>query len=334
MVNFCLFGGGVIGTVHGGNIAAHPEAKLRYVVDPDPEAVHKLANCHGAESLTDPHTALDEPEIDAVLIASSAHTHAELITHAARAGKPIFCEKPLDLDPERVETCVREVKTAGVPFQIGFHRRFDAHHRAVHASVRSGDVGQVELVSITSRDSESPALDYFAHNPECLWKDMMIHDFDMARWLLGEEPTEIFAAASCLVEPDLERLGEVDTAMVTLRTASGALCHINASLRTAYGYDQRTEVFGSKGMVAASNLRPTTVERHTAAGTCRDNLLHFFLDRYTESYRSELDHFIDALRNGTPPSPGIEDGRRALLLAVAGAESNRTGAPIKLSGLV
>ena len=329
MMNFCLFGAGMIGKVHAGNIAAHPEATLGYVVDPVPEAVQKLADSYGAESLTDPDAAFDKPDIDAVLIASSAHTHADLIIAAARAGRPIFCEKPVDLDPDRVDACVREVETAGVPFQIGFHRRFDAHHRAVHACVQSGEVGKVEQVCITSRDTEIPSIDCFVSTPECLWKSTLIHDFDMARWLLGEEPTEVFAAASCLVEPELERLGEVDTAMVTLKTASGALCQINTSYRTTFGYDQRTEVFGSKGMVTTSNLRPTSVERYTAAGTCRDNLLYYFLERYTESYRLELDSFIDAVSKRMTPSPGIEDGHRALLLAIAAAQSYRTGALIK-----
>ena len=331
MVGFCLIGAGVIGTVHAANIATHPEATLRYVVDVVEEAGRGLADRHGAQFCDDVETALGDAAIDAVVVASDARTHADFVTRAARNGKAILCEKPLDLDPVRADACAREVEAAGVPFQIGFHRRFDPSFRALRAAIEDGEVGDVELVCITSRDTEMPPLDYFKKTPGCLWKDMMIHDFDMARWLLGEEPAEIFAAASCLVEPELAGIGEVDTAIVTMRTAGGALCQINGSLRTTYGYDQRAEVFGSKGMVAADNLRPTTMERYSAKGTRRDNPHHFFLERYSDCYRVELDHFVGALKSNTAPSPGLEDGRQSIRLAAAAIESHRSGVPVKLT---
>ena len=331
MVAFCLFGAGFIGKVHAANLAAQPGAELRAVVDVDATAGRALAERHGARFIEDAEAAIADPEIEAVLIASDGRTHADLAIPAARAGKAIFCEKPLDLDLGRAEECAREVEAAGVPFQIGFHRRFDTHLGALREAVDSGDVGRVELVCITSRDAEMPTLEYFERTPGCMWKDMVIHDFDVAAWLLGEEPTELFAAASCLVEPELERLGEVDTAVVTLRTASGAMAHINASMRTTYGYDQRAEVFGSKGMATMSNLRPTAVERYGPAGARRDNPLYFFLDRFPDCYRLELDHFVAALASGTPPSPGLNDGLRAIRLAEAAMRSQREAVPVRLS---
>ena len=331
MVAFCLFGAGLIGTVHAANIAAHSGASLRTVVDIDAEAGRKLAEKHGAVYSNDAEAAIGDPEIDAVLIASDTRTHADLAIPAARAGKAIFCEKPLDLDLGRAEACAREVEAAGVPFQIGFHRRFDPHIGALREAVDSGEVGRVVLVCITSRDAEMPPLEYFERTPGCMWKDMLIHDFDVAAWLLGEEPTEVFAAASCVMEPELTRLGEVDTAAVTLKTASGAMAQINASMGTTYGYDQRAEVFGSKGMARMDNLRPTAVERYAAEGTRRDNPLYFFLDRFPDCYRAELDHFLAALANGTPPSPGLRDGLRGIRIAEAAMRSHHEAAPIGLS---
>ncbi len=331
MVAFCLFGAGLIGTVHAANISAHSGAELRTVVDINASAGQKLADQYGAAYSDDAAAAIGDPKIDVVLIASDGRTHAEVGIPAARAGKAIFCEKPLDLDLGRAENLAREVEAAGVPFQIGFHRRFDPHVGALRAAVESGEVGTVHLVSITSRDAEMPPWEYFERTPGCMWKDMLIHDFDVAAWLLGEEPSEVFAAASCVIEPELARLGEVDTAVVTLKTASGAMAQINASMRTTYGYDQRAEVFGSKGMAAMSNVRPTAVERHVAEGARRDNPLYFFLDRFPECYRAELDHFLAALASGTPPSPGLRDGLRGIRIAEAAMRSHREAAPVRLS---
>lgn len=331
MVGFCLFGAGLIGKVHAANIAAHPGAELRTVVDIDATAGQRLADEHSAVYSDDAEAAIGDPQVDAVLIASDGRTHAEVAIPAARAGKAIFCEKPLDLDLGRAEALAREVEAAGVPFQIGFHRRFDPHIGALREAVDSGEVGRVELVCITSRDAEMPPLEYFERTPGCMWKDMVIHDFDVAAWLLGEEPTEVFAAASCMIEPELARLSEVDTAVVTLKTAGGAMAQINASMRTTYGYDQRAEVFGSKGMAAMDNLRPTAVERYAAEGTRRDNPLYFFLDRFPDCYRVELDHFVSALASGTPPSPGLGDGLRAIRLAEAAMRSHREAVPVALS---
>ena len=333
MLVFGLIGAGFIGRLHAENLAGHPEVDLRCVADIDLDAAKEVAEKYGVNAVGDTASVFNDLRIDAVLIASDARTHGELITSAANAGKAIFCEKPIDTDLHRAETSVREVDASGVPFQIGFNRRFDPTHEAVYDAVRSGGVGSVEMVVITSRDPEPPPMDYLVKSPGCLWHDNMIHDFDMARWMLGEEPTEIFATASCLVDPEIGRRGEVDTAMVVLKTAGGALCHINASMRAAYGHDQRVEVFGSKGMAASNNVRPTAVETWTKDGARRDNPPYFFLDRYPDSYRRELAHFIEAVEKGRPTRTGTHDGLQALVLSFAARESHGAGAPLKVSEL-
>ncbi len=328
MVAFCLFGAGVMGAVHAANIAAHPETDLRTVVDVAPEAGKALAERYGADYSDDAEAAIGDPGHDAVLIASDARTHADLASRAARAGKPIFCEKPLDADLARAEAGARVVEDARVPFQIGFHRRYDPHYRGLQQAVASGEVGDVALMRIVARQPESPTLDDVAKLPGNLWKDLLIHDLDLARWVMAEEPIEVFATASCLIAPWLKEAGEVDTIAMTLRTARGALCQISAGAGSAYGFDQRAEVIGSAGVAAVDNIRSTSVERYTADGAKRANPPADFLDRYTTCYREELDHFIEALKTGAAPSPGLKDGLQALRLAAAGIESARTGAPV------
>ena len=332
MVTFCLLGAGVMGAVHAANIAAHPETDLRTVVDVVPEAGRALAERYGAVYTDAAEAAIDDPGHDAVLIASDARTHADLATHAARAGKPIFCEKPLDADLAKAEACVDTVEAAGVPFQIGFHRRYDPHYRGLRQAVASGEVGEVALMRIVARQPDPPTREDVAKLPGNLWKDLAIHDLDLARWVMGEEPVEVFATASCLFAPWLKDSGEVDTIAMTLRTARGALCQISAGAGSAYGFDQRAEVIGSQGMAAVDNLRPTTVERYTADGAARANPPTDFLERYTTCYRDELDHFVAALQAGAAPTPGLKDGLQALRLAEAGIESARTGAPVTLTG--
>jgi myo-inositol 2-dehydrogenase/D-chiro-inositol 1-dehydrogenase len=330
MVQICQFGAGRIGQIHAANVAGHPKSKLRYVVDIDGAAAHSLAEEHGAQ-VTDVETALGDTEVDAVVIASSTDTHADLIEASARAGKAVFCEKPVDLSLERVDRCLAEVERLGVPLMIGFNRRFDPSFAALHQALRDGRVGKVELVQITSRDPGPPPIEYVKVSGG-LFRDMMIHDFDMARWLLGADPVEVFASASCLVEPEIGAVGDVDTAVVTLRTAGGALAVITNSRRATYGYDQRIEALGSEGMVQAGNRRPTTVETSTAEAVSRDTPLYLFLERYAEAYRAELDTFIECLAQGTVPDVGARDGRMALVLAEAAVESWESGAPAPVKG--
>jgi myo-inositol 2-dehydrogenase / D-chiro-inositol 1-dehydrogenase len=328
MISFCQFGAGRIGAIHAENIARHPGTGLRAIVDVDRAAAERLASRYGAAVGTKA-SVLADPAIEAVVIASSTNTHADLVEAAARAGKAVFCEKPLDLDRRRAEASLAVVAECGVPLMVGFNRRFDPHFARLEHQLRDGRIGRVELLSITSRDPGPPPLAYVRVSGG-LFRDMMIHDFDMARWLLGEEPVEVFAAASVLVDPAIGEAGDVDTAIVTLRTGSGALCQISNSRRAVYGYDQRVEVLGSKGALWADNVALSTVAFAGAEGIVGDKPLPFFLERYAEAYRRELDHFVDALTRGTPPLPGGSDGVKALALADAALQSLQTRRTIAL----
>jgi myo-inositol 2-dehydrogenase / D-chiro-inositol 1-dehydrogenase len=328
MINFCQFGAGRIGAIHAANIARHPGARLHLVVDTDPAAAERLAGLYGA-AVGSGAGALANPRIDAVIIASSTDTHADLVEVAARAGKAIFCEKPLDLDRRRAEACVAVAASCGVPLMVGFNRRFDPSFARLERQIRGGRIGKLELLSITSRDPAPPPLAYVKVSGG-LFRDMMIHDLDMARWLCGEEPIEVLAAASNLVDPAIGEAGDVDTAVVTLRMTSGALVQISNSRRAVYGYDQRIEALGAEGALRAENVFESTVTFSGADGVVGEKPLNFFLERYAEAYRLELAHFIDAVASGTAPLTGGADGVRALALADAALEASRTGRAIKL----
>ncbi len=329
MLRFALFGAGRIGVMHAAHIAANHRARLQTVYDVHRPSAEKVAAAHGATVAPDVAAAL--AEADAVLIASSTDTHVDLITAAAKAGKPILCEKPIDLDMRRVEQCRRDIAGLGVPIQIGFNRRYDPSHRALREAVRNGEIGQIELLVITSRDPALASMAYMRGSGG-IFRDMMIHDFDLARFILSEEPVEIYAAGSVKVEPALADLHDVDTAMVVMKSASGALVHINNSRRAVYGYDQRVEAFGSSGMVQSENLRATTLRRYGAERTdAKDPLLNFFIERYAQAYNAELDDFIDTVENKSQPSVGFEDGRRALVIADAAFESMRAGRAVGIS---
>lgn len=328
MIEICQFGAGRIGKVHAANIAAHPGARLRYIVDVDHEAAASLAKAYGAR-VADTRSAVADPDVSAIVIASSTDTHADFVEAGARAGKAIFCEKPIHLDIGRVDACLSVLRECNASMFVGFNRRFDPSFAALHAAVREGRIGRVEMVSITSRDPSPPPIDYIRVSGG-LFRDMMIHDFDMARWLLGEEPVEVFAAGSCLVDPAIGAAGDIDTALVTLKTASGALCQISNSRRAAYGYDQRIEVLGERGMLRAENRKPTSVEQATAVGVLTDPPLHFFLERYAEAYRQELFAFIDAVTSGKEPNPNADDGRAAQAMAEAALASFESGTSVRV----
>jgi myo-inositol 2-dehydrogenase/D-chiro-inositol 1-dehydrogenase len=328
MISFCQFGAGRIGAIHAGNIARHKQARLAHIVDVSAAAAEALAKETGALVSTQ-QAALADPKVDAVVIASSTDTHADLIEAAAKAGKAIFCEKPIHLDRARVEACLAVVRKSGVPLMLGFNRRFDPNFARLQAQLAAGRIGKLELLAITSRDPGPPPVAYIKVSGG-LFRDMMIHDLDMARWLLAEEPVEVFAAASCLVDPAIGAAGDVDTAVVTLRTASGTLCQISNSRRASYGYDQRIEAHGAKGMLRAGNVHESTVEFAGAEGVVGEKPLHFFLERYAEAYRHELDHFIKAVTEKTPLRTTGEDGLRALVLADAAVESAKTGKAVRV----
>ena len=328
-VEFCQFGAGRIGRIHAANIAASDRASLRYVVDVNAEAAAELAQQHGGRPAT-MQEALADPAVGAVLIASPTDTHADLIEAAARAGKAIFCEKPIALDPARVAQAAETVRQAGVVTLIAFNRRFDPTLGGLGQAVQQGAVGAVETVIITSRDTTPPPLNYIPGSGG-LFLDMMIHDFDMAHWILGEVPDEVFARGSNLVDPEIGKAGDVDTAVVTMTTKSGKLCQISCSRRSVYGYDQRIEAFGSQGMIQAGNRTASGLETWTKDAISREKPLYFFLERYEEAYRNELAHFLDCLAGKATPLVGMEEGRIALALAIAAKKSLDSGLPVKVS---
>jgi myo-inositol 2-dehydrogenase / D-chiro-inositol 1-dehydrogenase len=323
-----LLGAGRIGRIHGGNVAISGKARLVAVADAMPEAAQSLASALDAR-VESAEALVAAKDIDAVLICSPTDTHADLIEAAVKAGKAVFCEKPVDLSSDRIVRCLKVVATFGKPLMIGFNRRFDPSFAEAHRRIRAGAIGAVELVSIISRDPSPPPPSYVARSGG-LFRDMMIHDLDMARFLLGEEPVEVHAVGSCLVDPGIGEAGDVDTAAVLLKTASGKIAQITNSRRATYGYDQRFEVHGSKGMVRAQNVPMSTVETATESGFLADPVLPFFLERYAAAYRAELDHFLDSVAGGTQPSPSGEDGLRAQLLADAATHSHKTGQLVRL----
>ncbi|WP_426955065.1 inositol 2-dehydrogenase [Muricoccus radiodurans] len=325
MISIAVIGAGRIGKIHARNVALHPRARLAGVTDPDAGAAEALAAAWGAPAL-----ALEDAfRADVVLICSPTPTHADYIERAASAGKAVFCEKPVDLSSDRVRTCLAAVRRAGIPLMVGFNRRFDPSFASLRRRLEAGEIGRLEVLSITSRDPSPPPATYAAQSGG-IFRDMAIHDLDMARFLLREEPTEVYVAAASLVDPEIGRAGDYDTAVITLKTASGALCQISNSRRATYGYDQRIELHGSLGLLRAGNATATTVEFAGTAGFATDPALPFFLERYDAAYRAELDAFLAAVLDGAPMSPDGEDGLRALLLADAATESAQTGRPVVL----
>lgn len=318
-VRLGLLGAGRIGKVHAGAIASTAGATLVAVADAVPAAAEAVAASTGA-AVRSIDAIMDAKDIDGVLITTPTDMHADLIERAARAGKAIFCEKPVDLDAERVRACLRTVAQTGAKLMVGFNRRFDPNFMEVRRRIDAGVIGDVEMVSIVSRDPGPPPGDYIRRSGG-LFRDMTIHDFDMARFLLGEEPVTVYAAASVLVDPEIGRLGDVDSASVVLTTASGKIAQISNSRRATYGYDQRIEVHGSAGMVAAENVRGTTVEVADATGYRRDPLLDFFMTRYTQAYANEIAAFVAAVERDAPLHPTGDDGLKALLLADAAVTS-------------
>ena len=331
MLQFALLGAGRIGAMHARNLVAHPQASLAYVYDIDPVAARAVAARCGATAVADAATIFADRSVDAVLIASSTNTHIDFLSAAAHAGKAVFCEKPIDIDINRVNACWKDIAACHVPIQIGFNRRYDPNHRAVYDAVRAAQIGQVELVVISSRDPALPSTEYLKVSGG-LFRDMMIHDFDLACFILGEEPVTVSAMGSVMVDPELSKIDDIDTAMVTLQTARGGLCHINNSRRSVYGYDQRLEVFGAHGMLCSNNPSPLTVTSYTATSTdARRPLMPSFLERYARSYQLQLADFITAVETGRTPEVTFEDGRQALLLADAASEAFRTGRVVRLA---
>ncbi len=318
-MNIGLFGAGRIGYVHARAIANLSDVDIVAVADVSEESAAKVLQLSGAR-FDSVEGILADPDIQAVIIASPTALHADQIELAALAGKHIFCEKPIDLDVQRVRSCLDVVKRTGVQFMIGFNRRFDPSFNRIKQDIVSGAIGQLELLQITSRDPRPPEIAYIGQSGG-LFRDMMIHDFDMARYLFGEEIVEVQANASVLIDPDIGKAGDVDTAVVSLRSVSGKLAVITNSRRTTYGYDQRIEAHGSKGMLSAGNHRANTVTLANSEGYRNEPLLDFFLERYALAYELELSAFVDAVSNAQPVSPTSIDGLKSLELAEAAIES-------------
>ncbi|MCP3056890.1 inositol 2-dehydrogenase [Aurantimonas marianensis] len=326
MLSFGLLGCGRIGQIHGRNVLAHPQARLVAVADAMPQSAESFAAATGCEARP-ADAILTAGDIDAVIIGTPTDTHAELIEAAAAAGKAVFCEKPVDIDSQRIREALARIGDA--PLMIGFNRRFDPHFGSLKARIDNGDIGNVELVTILSRDPGPPPVSYIRSSGG-LFRDMMIHDFDMARFLLGEEIADVHAVGSCLVDSAVGEAGDVDTAAVLLKTATGKIAQISNSRRATYGYDQRIEVHGSKGLLKAENVPQTTVVLANQAGVTADPVQNFFLERYGEAYRRELAYFIDAVTGGRKLSPSGMDGLKAGLLADAATKSHTTGRSVSL----
>lgn len=327
-VRFGILGAGRIGKVHARAVAATTGAALVAVSDPMEAAAKEVARDYGCaiRSIDEIAAAGD---IDAVVICTPTDTHADLIEKFVRAGKHVFCEKPVDLDVARVKAALATVKAEGGTLMVGFNRRFDPDFMALKAAIDAGRVGEVEMITITSRDPGAPPAEYIKVSGG-IFRDMTIHDFDVARWLLGEEVETVYAAASVLTDPKIGELGDYDSATVVLRTASGKQCTISNSRRASYGYDQRIEVLGSKGLVSARNTHEANIELADGAGFSRPPLLNFFMTRYTAAYANEIAAFCKAVADGAPTPTTGEDGLKALELAEAALTSARTGAVVKV----
>ena len=322
-MRFGIIGAGRIGKIHAGNVVKRSDASVALVADADLKAAEGLAAATGGKA-----GSIDEilasKDVDAVAICTPTDMHSDLIERAARAKKAIFCEKPIDLSVARIEKCLEVVKSTGATLFVGFNRRFDVNFGALKKRIAEGLIGELEIVSITSRDPAPPPVSYIARSGG-LFRDMMIHDFDMARFILGEELVSVSAMGSALVDKAIGEAGDVDTAVVIMETASGKVAQISNSRRAVYGYDQRVEAHGSKGMIQAGNVKETTVEFAGAAGFASDKVLNFFIERYDAAYRRELDAFITAIKSGVAPKPDGEDGLKANRLADAAYESWKTG---------
>ncbi|SFI10238.1 myo-inositol 2-dehydrogenase [Collimonas sp. OK307] len=329
MIDVAIFGAGRIGKIHAGNLVLQPGANLKYVSDINAQAAQELATQHGAQ-VAEIDRILADPSVGAVLIASSTDTHADLIMRAAAAGKAIFCEKPVDLTLERAKACASAVAKAGVTCMIGFQRRFDPTFYALKTRLAAGEIGDPEMLIVTSRDPGAPPVSYIKSSGG-IFKDMLIHDFDIFRWILEDEAVSISATGSCLSDPAIAEAGDIDCAAVTIRTRRGRLCQINTSRRAAYGYDQRFEVLGSKGMLQAGNHKPTEVTVATGQSVSADKPEHFFLERYRAAYAREIAHFFDAVVNQVAVRTTIEDGVKALELAEAATLSWRENRTIELA---
>ncbi len=331
MLKVGLLGAGRIAGVHATAITSHPQSELSAVSDFHPEAAEKLAAQYGAVARSTDEIIAD-PEIDAVLIATSTDTHSDLMEAATRAGKAVLCEKPVDLSLERARACQNVVDATGRPVMIGFNRRFDTNFSALKEALAAGEIGKAELLSITSFDPAPPPVAYIKVSGG-IFRDMMIHDFDMANFIMGSAPVSITATASSIVDPEIGAAGDFDTAIVTLRYAGGELAVIKNSRRAVYGYDQRVEILGSKGLLQAQNMLENTVVKSGIDGVTGAKPTYFFLERYMQAYKAEWAAFVAAITEGAALPVTLSDGVLALAMAEAATKSAKTGQPVLLADI-
>jgi myo-inositol 2-dehydrogenase/D-chiro-inositol 1-dehydrogenase len=330
MTNVAIFGAGRIGKIHAKNLAMQPRVKLKYVSDINLQAAKALAAQYsGVKVATSIEEVLSDCSVEAVIIASSTDTHADLIIRSSKAEKAIFCEKPVDLTLERARECEESIKKAGIICMTGFQRRFDPTFNSLKSRLTAGEIGDPEMLIITSRDPGPPPISYI-ENSGGIFKDMLIHDFDVFRWVLNDEASTVFATGSCLSNPEIAKAGDIDCAVVTIRSCRGRLCQINTARRSVYGYDQRFEVLGSGGMLQSGNHRPTEVTISTSKSISSDRPENFFLERYSIAYAREIEHFFEAITNKAALKSTIGDGVKALELAEAATLSWRENRVVEL----
>lgn len=334
MLKIAVLGCGRIGRMHAENIHTHPRATLAGVFDVVDAAAQDIAATLGVTKFDSAEAVLASTEVDAVLIATSTPTHADLLEAAIAAGKPVLCEKPIDLSLDRVKLCAERIKGTDLPIMLGFVRRFDRGHAGVRQAIEAGQIGEVHQVTITSRDPGMAPAAYIEVSGG-IFRDMTIHDFDMARFIMGEDFTTVSAIGARLVDPDLmARCDDYDTVTVTMTTASGKQCVISNSRRAVYGYDQRVEAFGDAGMALSENHPERTVRLFNASATdSQPPLLNFFIERYAQAFAAEIDAFVDAVEQGKPAPVGFDDGAKALVLAEAAILSVREGRSVKVEEL-
>ena len=329
MLKVGLLGAGRIGQVHAAVIAAHEGSRLAAISDVYAPAAEELAAKYHAQVRSSDEIIADDA-IDAVLIATSTDTHSDLIEAATQAGKAVMCEKPVDLSLERARACLKAVSATGRPVMIGFNRRFDPSFAAIRDSLAAGQIGKAELLSVTSFDPAPPPVEYIKVSGG-MFRDMMIHDFDMTNFIMGETPVSISASGACLVDPEIGRAGDIDTAVVTLSYADGKLAVIKNSRRAAYGYDQRLELLGADGLLQAQNMLENTVVKSTGQGVISAKPTYFFIERYMPAYKAEWAAFVAAVQEGDDMPVSLQDGVQALAMAEAAQRSFDSSRPVRLA---
>ena len=327
-----VIGAGRIGKLHAANLVNRvPNTEVVAISDVQLAAAQELASKLGVQNAyEDYHKILDDKSIDAVFICSSTDTHSLISIEAARAGKQIFCEKPIDHDLDKIKMVLDEVKKAGVVYQVGYNRRFDRNFMHVRELVKSGSIGDVQIIKVTSRDPSAPPASY-VKNSGGIFFDMTIHDFDMVQYLSGSDVTEVSVFGACLIDPEIGKCGDVDTCVISLKFKNGALGVIDNSRQAVYGYDQRVEVFGSKGCITADNETANNTTLYTADAVTKEKPLWFFLERYNEAFITEEKGFVDACLNGVEPLVSGVDGLKSVQIAYAAQISfERGGSPVKV----